>query len=491
MFGRHVPLDQPGGEVIEMRHLPLLAIQPLSGAAPPESARFRQYGLLVALGLLTCVAGCGRGVDVAAAATGPLATGTAASTSATPAQSGYAVGENTATANAGPVRLARVSYLSGPVTWRPNGSTQWSRAGMNAPYRQGAQVWVKGGSRAELQFDDGSTMRLGGGAVATLQAMYSDDKGEFTEVKLNGGLGTFHLRNKVSEYQIDTPLSSVKARGPADIRVGVGTSVEVACTGGTADVSGKQGEAVLHPEERLAIQNTNDPYQVTSLPSPDPWDQFNHKRDVVYTHHNQHVPPNIDLVSGDLDNYGTWHDDPQHGYVWAPREREAGWRPYHHGHWVWVSPWGWTWVGNEEWGYAPYHYGTWIHEGYGWAWSPGPAVQYWSPAVVDYVDNGSYISWAPLAPSEVVYPAAIDIGFHSGNWWLNFSIGGAAAYYPSGSTYCEARPWGNVYANREVNNYSVTNITNIYNSAGPGANSVFSQNNRFIPQNGSRFAGMT
>jgi len=107
------------------------------------------------------------------------------------------------------------------------------------------------------------------------------------------------------------------------------------------------------------------------------------------------------------------------------------------------------------------------------------------------VDNGNYVGWAPLAPGEVVYPAAINIGFRSGNWWLNFSIGGAAAYYPTGPTRCEARPWDNVYANREVNVYNVTNITNIYNSAGPGTNGVFVRNSRFIPENGSRFAGMT
>jgi len=451
---------------------------------------------LAALGLIFGVAGCGQNGPLAGngvvpeATTAQIATNSHLALASTP-QSGYAIGENTATANAGPVRLARVSYLSGPVTWRPNDSTEWSSATMNLPCRQGAQVWVKGGSRAELQFDDGSMMRLGGGAIATMPTMYSDDHGEFTEVKLNDGLATFHLRNKQSEYQIDTPLSSIKANGPAEVRVGVGSTVEVACSGGSAGVSGRQGEAVLHSRERLEIRDQTAPYQVTEVPEPDQWDQFNDNRDVIYSHHNQHVPSNIDLVAGDLDNYGTWHNDPHHGYVWAPRVHEAGWRPYHHGRWVWVSPWGWTWVGDEDWGYAPYHYGTWVDESYGWAWCPGPAVQYWSPGVVAYVDNGSYIGWAPLGPGEVRYPAAIDIGFHSGNWWLNFSIGGTAAYYPAGPSYCEARPWDNVYANREVNVYNVTNITNIYNNSGPGADRVFLRNGRFIPENGSRYSGMT
>src|SRR5262249_22208445 len=159
-----------------------------------------------------------------------------------------------------------------------------------------------------------------------------------------------------------------------------------------------------------------------------------------------------------------WHDDPDYGYVWAPTVHEADWRPYHDGNWVWVSPWGWTWVGDEDWGWAPYHYGTWVHRSYGWGWCPGPAGQYWLAAVVDFVDDDPYVGWVPLAPREVVYPSAIDIGFHSGNWWLDFSIGSAALFYPVGIDRCEARPWRNDFINREVNVYNVTNINNYYGS---------------------------
>ena len=46
----------------------------------------------------------------------------------------------------------------------------------------------------------------------------------------------------------------------------------------------------------------------------------------------------------DLDEYGDWHTDPDYGAVWVPRGVDAGWAPYHAGHWVFVAPWGWTWV---------------------------------------------------------------------------------------------------------------------------------------------------
>lgn len=402
-----------------------------------------------------------------------------------PTKSTYRVGENTATADTGPVRLAHLSYLNGPVTWRPNDSAQWSAATKNLPIRQGAQVWVKPGSRAEVLFDDGSSMRLGGGSVATLQNMYSDDHGEFTEVKMADGLSTFNLRNKQSQYQIDTPRASVKAYGPSEFRVGVGETVEIADISGDSSVSGPQGSTPLRMGHRVSIQNDTAPYRVTENPNPDEWDHFNENRDVVNYHRNQYVPANLDIVSGDLDQYGDWHTDPHYGHVWAPREHDRDWRPYHNGRWVWVSPWGWTWVGNEDWGYAPYHYGSWTHRPYGWAWAPGPAVQYWSPGVVSFVDSDVNVGWVPLDPDEVTYPAAINIGFRSGDWSVGFSIGQVASYYPSSRDRCEGRPWDNRYANQQLNVY---NVTNVYAQGGQGS---FVRNSRFVPRNGVRFAGMT
>ena len=35
------------------------------------------------------------------------------------------------------------------------------------------------------------------------------------------------------------------------------------------------------------------------------------------------------------------------------------WAPYRYGRWVWVAPWGWTWIDDAPWGFAPFHYGRW------------------------------------------------------------------------------------------------------------------------------------
>src|SRR5437016_1622833 len=76
--------------------------------------------------------------------------------------------------NDGPVRLARFTYVTGEVSWRRDSKMSWAGAARNLPVRQGAQVWVANGGRSELQFDDGSRLRLDTGALVTMQTLYSD-----------------------------------------------------------------------------------------------------------------------------------------------------------------------------------------------------------------------------------------------------------------------------------------------------------------------------
>ncbi|HEY3297712.1 MAG TPA: DUF6600 domain-containing protein, partial [Armatimonadota bacterium] len=387
------------------------------------------------------------------------------------------------TESGGPVRLARFSYVQGDVTWRPSDMDSWSPATVNLPLRQDAQIWVTNAGRAEIQFDDGSYLRLGNGAIVTLKTLYSDSEGEFTQIDLRQGLSSLILKHETSVYQIDTPFVSVQSAGPSKVRVGVDDNVEIAVRSGKATVQGDSGEVDMYEGDYLDLARADAAYEISDLPSPDSWDRWNDDRDqrLEDAMSASHVPSNIALVCGDLDSYGDWRFDTSYGYVWCPSVSEAEWRPYWHGRWVWCDPFGWTWVGNEPWGWAPYHYGTWIHARYGWAWVPGPVWQYWCPAVVNYCEYNGRVAWVALAPGEVQYPSILSIGFRRVNWALNFSIGGTAVYYPYDSRECRPRPWRNEDVNR------VTIVHRDYSRRIPNRNAYIS--NRFIPRN-SGFAGV-
>jgi hypothetical protein len=367
----------------------------------------------------------------------------------TPAPAGASA--KTDSADQGPVRMARFSAIKGDVSWRGDDTMDWAKVSVNLPMRQGAEVWVRDGGRADIQFDDGSELRLGNGALATLKVLYSDTQGEFTEITLKDGLGTLFVRHDHSVYQIDTPLVSVKANGPAQIRAGIDSGVELAVQQGRATVEGEQGKTTLESGGYLYLADAHSAYNVQAAPPEDSWDLWNDELDgqiAQGTETSRRLPSNIGLVAGNLDEYGTWHDDPKYGSVWAPRVSTPDWRPYSDGDWTWVEPYGWTWVSNEPWGWAPYHYGTWIDEPYGWAWCPGPVNQYWSPGVVDFSYYDGYACWAPLAPWEVTYPAFVSCGFGFGSWSLFFSIGGCGVWYPGGWNRCYCRPFGNEFCNR-------------------------------------------
>ncbi len=375
-----------------------------------------------------------------------------------------------APSNSGPVRLARFSYVSGNVNWRPDDQAEWSGAVNNLPVRQGAEISVGTGRHAELQFDDGSRLWMANGAVVTLRSLYSDSEGEYTEIVVRGGTVGMAPRSTRSVYQIDTPFVSVDAAGPSRFRVDTNYGVQVRERQGHITIQGSQGKATLSPGDYIDLRSDGARYDVQTAPSPDAFDDWS---SALYLHESRYqqsptrryIPDNVAIVSDDLDDYGTWRTDHRYGKVWYPRERGAGWRPYHAGHWVWVSPFGWTWVASEPWGWAPYHYGSWTHESDGWAWVPGPRSQYWSPAAVDFCQDGGNVAWCPLAPSEMRYPPLLSIGYQGGDWAVSFSIGAAAVYYPTSYGYSVPRPWSSGYVNNTTYVNNVTNINTYYGGA--------------------------
>src|SRR5262249_50797082 len=114
----------------------------------------------------------------------------------------------------------------------------------------------------------------------------------------------------------------------------------------------------------------------------------------------------------DLDQAGVWQETGDYGPVWYPTTVGYDWEPYEYGQWVWVAPWGWTWIDDQPWGFAPFHYGRWVYSGGRWGWCPGDRLRrpIYAPALVGFVgsDPWRFYSravrpehWVPLAPGEV------------------------------------------------------------------------------------------
>ncbi|RKP52761.1 DUF6600 domain-containing protein [Trinickia fusca] len=366
-----------------------------------------------------------------------------------------------------PSRVARLDYMAGTVTTEPAGASDWSYAAVNRPLTTGDQLWNDANARSELHI--GSTaVRLG--ASTNLDILNLDD----TSAQMKVAQGTLSTRVRAlpqgSSYEIDTPNVALAVTRAGDYRVDVapdGSTTTVTVRSGALTAYGDNGQVPLTAGQQITFSGTNLQEAASQeVPPLDAFDQWAASRDAAEDRSVSARYVSRDIPGyQDLDENGTWRNDPQYGAVWVPHYEPEGWAPYHDGHWAWVAPWGWTWIDDAPWGFAPYHYGRWAYVGSSWCWVPGPLVvsapPVYAPALVAFVGGGG----------------------GGVNWGVSLSIGGAAAagvaWFPLGPGEIWRPHWGGwspryyervnqtVIVNQNIN---ITNIHNTYiNYHAPGA----------------------
>jgi hypothetical protein len=327
-----------------------------------------------------------------------------------------------------PSRVARISFLDGNVSFQPSGTEDWAAAAKNRPVTIGDKLWTDQDSRAELQAGQ-ATLHLG--SMTALSFLNLDEN--ITQMRIAEGALNFRVRElrEGDLYEVDTPnlAFTVKEAGAFRIDVnenGDGTRITAIRGEGEVTAGGKTYE--VHAGEQAEFSGVEDPeYHTTSAPAPDDLDRWATDRDLKEEHSASAKYVSRDVPGySDLDDYGSWREEPDYGPVWYPSEVAAGWAPYSYGYWNWVGPWGWTWVDYDPWGFAPFHYGRWAFVGGAWGWCPGSvfARPFYGPAFVGFVGGGfgfgfgggfgGGIGWFPLGWGEPFHP-----WFHSSRTFIN------------------------------------------------------------------------
>jgi len=316
--------------------------------------------------------------------------------------------------NAG-VGVARISVIGGSVAVQRGDATTQTSAVINAPVLGGDYVTTGDASRAEIQLDATSALRLS----SNVQMRFTHLDAANREVELaEGTLELRLLRAGEGRVQIDTPSVSVAPRSAGSYRVTVGSDgrTQVTVRSGRADVLSPQLLQSLLPGTTLIASGSasNPSIESAAAVAYDDFDRFNEERDRGEARALANAGYAALGMSGidDLDTYGRWVTDAPYGRVWVPYTTTADWAPYRDGRWVWEDGFGWTWIGYEPWGWAPYHYGRWYHQAhYGWCWYPQRSVVVWRPALVAFLSFGNgfgvglgNVAWVPLAPYEPYYP---------------------------------------------------------------------------------------
>jgi hypothetical protein len=315
-----------------------------------------------------------------------------------------------------PGRVARLNDSEGSISFRPAGEDDWVTGVPNRPLVTGDDLWVDENSRAEVHVGS-AAIRLAEKTGIT----FLDLDDHTTQIRLAQGSLIVNARHVDDDdnYEIDTPNVALTLLQPGEYRIDVsedGSQTIVDVFHGRGRVTGGgYTYAVVAGQSATFTGSDQLQYDLQQLPDQDDFDSWAFDRD-----QSEDDADSANYVSRemtgyeDLDEYGDWTYVAGYGPCWRPRAIAVGWAPYRFGHWVWVGPWGWTWVEDEPWGFAPFHYGRWAFVNNGWFWVPGPAVvrPIWAPALVAFVGGGPGfrfsagvgVGWFPLAPGEVFIP---------------------------------------------------------------------------------------
>jgi hypothetical protein len=283
-------------------------------------------------------------------------------------------------------RIVRLSNVQGSVQIDRKTGEGFETALENLPVLQGTRVATKDDGRAEIEFEDGSTVRLAPNTSVEFTRLSLHDSGaKNTELEISGGTAYCNIKpGKHDDFIVDVGHRSIKLEREARFRATVDSSQgRVAVRHGEVDLSAPGSDSVLVSKNKTASFDLFDQnrYSVDRGYEEGPYDSWNDNLDSYHAHNFRHTTGETPYGYGfsDLNYYGSYISDPGFGSCWRPYFASFGWDPFADGTWVWYPGFGYTWVSAYPWGWAPYRYGSWnFAHGAGWCWQPGSWAQ-WTP----------------------------------------------------------------------------------------------------------------
>lgn len=292
--------------------------------------------------------------------------------------------------DAPPHRTARLSYLQGNVTVERTDNTGSDPALVNMPLPAGVRVVTGEDGQAEIEFEDGSLVRLTPNSALGLNTLSVDEDGNFrTQLAVVHGLAYAELRSAVKfTYSVDADGDVISPITNATVRINLDEPPAViSVLDGTVHIerAGSQGTTGYQTDVRSGETLTRDSsdgsrYLLSREVAQNSWDEWNESRDQAAANEAANQTSARDSYAGeqgygwsDLDANGTWYNVPGQGMVWQPAvAQDDGFDPYGYGSWVYYPGAGYVWASGYGWGWTPFRCGNWSYwNGFGWGWLPG------------------------------------------------------------------------------------------------------------------------
>jgi hypothetical protein len=281
------------------------------------------------------------------------------------------------------------------------GKTEAQKAMVNFPLMPGDLVYTTGKGRCELQFDNGTVMRIDKSSkvrVKTIRAESLTTKWKITTLELLAG-NIYSMNNIYNRemFQIVTPHAAFKMsnnstsaisldengshiyvdRGKVGVLFGEGPRAtkkefiraktgSIITAGNEFKIDSKRRNAEFYMWNDYVNNNFKDLHTgISKVPKP----IYKYPRSIV------------EFAEKWSSIYGEWEYDDILGYVWKPYQASfADRRPFFDAKYVWVKKQLYV-VPTQAWGWVPAHMGTWHWmKKKGWVWIPGTAF---SPGMID------------------------------------------------------------------------------------------------------------
>jgi len=287
-------------------------------------------------------------------------------------------------------RIVRLSEVQGTVRIDRAAGDGFDKAFINLPVIEGSRVKTGKDGRAEVEFEDGGTLRLAPDSeVDFTRLALGDDGQKLSTVQLVSGTVYANLhpksaREKSDQFLLNFSRESVTVAGAAHFRVELegASKANLAVFKGKLSATGPSGQFDVAEKHSATVNLTNDDpakkdtFAIAKNYENDPSDAWDRQQTDYHDRYASAGGSGISSPYGygmsDLNYYGNFMIVPGYGNVWQPYFIGANWSPFQDGGWAFYPGAGYMWVSGYPWGWMPYNYGNWAFApGFGWIWQPG------------------------------------------------------------------------------------------------------------------------
>ena len=273
------------------------------------------------------------------------------------------------------IRIVRLSDVQGSVQIDKNTGAGFESAFVNLPITQGTQLRTGDRGRAEVEFEDGSSLRLTPNTTVEFSKLALSDSGKrLSSIHLVQGMAYVNWLGK-DDLAVDFSREKLGIDHAAHFRLDASTqTANLAVFKGDVDVEGPNGKLSVEKKKNASFDVAdNDKSNVTNKIQEAPLDSWDKEAD---SYHDQYAKNNTNSPYGyglaDLNYYGAYTNVPGYGMMWQPYFSGVGWDPFMNGAWGFYPGYGYMFASAYPWGWLPYRYGTWAFvPGFGWGWQPG------------------------------------------------------------------------------------------------------------------------